>query len=72
MKPTRRRACEIETASAKWGKTKGTSVSAKTASEPPSTQAAHRLRAANSANGTQSRAATATAPLRVKSRSATW
>jgi hypothetical protein len=47
-------------------KSSGISIVAKTASEPPTTKAAHRLRAANAASGISSSAATATGPARLK------
>ena len=62
-----RRACEIEIASAKCGKTNGSSVTAKVASIAPSTNAAHSRRCAKTARGSSSSAATAIAPARPKS-----
>ncbi len=44
--PAARRACEIETRSASDVKRNGSSITAKTASDPPTTYAAHRRRAA--------------------------
>ena len=68
--PAARRACEIETRSASEVKRNGTSITANTASEPPTTYAAHRLRAANPASGTSSSAPIATAPARVNTSAA--
>ena len=59
-----RRACEIETASAKCGKTNGSSVTAKVASIAPSTNAAQSRRCAKTASGSSTSAATAIAPAR--------
>ena len=60
-KPAARRACEIETASAKRVKSSGRSISASTSRNPPSTNAAQRRLAARTASGTESSAATASA-----------
>jgi hypothetical protein len=57
-KPAARRACEIETRSARLMKRNGTSMTAKTASEPPTTNAAHRRRDASAASGSRRSAAT--------------
>ena len=64
-KPAALRACEIETRSASDVKRYGTSMTANTASEPPTTYAAQRRRAARPASGIMSSAAIATAPERV-------
>ena len=69
-KPAARRACEMETRSDSDVKSAGTSIAANTASEPPTTYAAHRRRAAKPASGTMSRAAIATAPERVNTSAA--
>ena len=53
-----RRACESEIASAKCGKTNGSSVTAKVASIEPSTNAAHIRRYAKTASGSSTSAAT--------------
>ena len=69
-KPAARRACEIETRSDSDVKRYGTSIAANTASEPPTTYAAHRRRAAKPASGIMSSAAIATAPARVNTSAA--
>ena len=64
MNPASRRDWESETTSENGVKSHGTSVIAKTASEPPTTYAAQRRRDASTANGIRSSAATAIAPER--------
>ena len=63
---------DSDTASEKCVNRNGTSISASTASEPPSTKAAQRRRAASAASGTASRASTATEPVRPKISGARW
>jgi hypothetical protein len=51
-------------------KRNGTSMTAKTASEPPTTNAAHRRRDASAASGSRRSAATGIAPRRVNTSAA--
>ncbi len=69
-KPAARRACEIDTTSESVVKRNGMSMTANTASDPPTTYAAQRRRAAKPAREIDSNAAIATAPLRVKTSAA--